>query len=222
MLTRIWNRRFIALIGFALPVVIVLTGFINFGSVLDSLSDYIDVRNKEVFVVMLLIVAWCLIKYNGYDFIDNLVGKLAGLFALGVLFFPNNADGWQSVVHFVSATGLFLVFAFMCLFLFTKTKDSPPNNIWHTIKSFRFGILRSDEPGMELKKKRNKVYVACGVAMLVSMLVTVLYNLLWQDTAMSVIKPVLTLEWLMIWAFAFSWMVKGQIILGDRRVRVEI
>jgi uncharacterized membrane protein YjgN (DUF898 family) len=75
---------------------------------------------------------------------------------------------------------------------------------------------------MELKKKRNKVYVACGVAMLVSMLVTVLYNLLWQDTAMSVIKPVLTLEWLMIWAFAFSWMVKGQIILSDRRVRVEV
>jgi hypothetical protein len=75
---------------------------------------------------------------------------------------------------------------------------------------------------MERKKIRNKVYVACGLAMLVSMLVTVLYNLFWQDTGMSVIKPVLTLEWLMIWAFAIAWMVKGQIILSDRRVRVEI
>jgi hypothetical protein len=200
----------------------VLSGFINFGSVLDSLSDYLDGRSKEVFIVMLLIVAWCLIKYKGYDIIDNLVGKLAGLFALGVLFFPNNAGGWQSVIHFVSATGLFLVFAFMCLFLFTKRKDAPPNNLWHTITSFRFGIIRSDEPGMERKKIRNKVYVACGISMLVSMLITVLYNLFWQDTGMSVIKPVLTLEWLMIWAFAIAWMVKGQIILSDRRVRVEM
>ena len=222
MLSRIWNRRFIALVGFALPVVIVLSGFINFGSVLDSLSDYFDVRSREVFVVMLLIVAWCLFKYNGYDFIDNLVGKLAGLCALGVLFFPNNAGGWQSVLHFVSATGLFLVFAFICLFLFTKTKDSPPNNLWHTIKSFRFGIIRSNEPGMEFKKKRNKVYVACGVALLVNMLITVLYNLFWQDTGISVIKPVLVLEWLMIWTFAFSWLVKGQIILSDKRVLVEV
>jgi hypothetical protein len=210
------------LVGFALPVVIVLSGFIDFGSVLDSLSDYIGARNKEVSVVMLLIVAWCLIKYKGYDFIDNFVGKLAGLFALGVLFFPNSTGGWQSVVHFVSATGLFLVFAFMCLFLFTKTKDSPPNNLWHTITSFRFGLIRSDEPGMERKKIRNKVYVACGISMLISMLVTILYNLFWQDTGMSVIKPVLMFEWLMIWAFAIAWMVKGQIILSDRRVRVEI
>jgi hypothetical protein len=193
-----------------------------FGSVRDSLSDYINIKSREVFIVMLLIVAWCLIKYNGYDFIDNLVGKLAGLFALGVLFFSNNAGGWQSVVHFVSATGLFLVFAFICLFLFTKTKESPPNNLWHTIKSFRFGIIKSNDPYMRLKKKRNKVYVACGVAMLVSMLLTVLYNLFWQDTGISVIKPVLVLEWLMIWAFAISWLVKGQIILSDRRVRVEV
>ena len=222
MIPQIWARRFLGILGLVLPVVIVLSGLLVFGSVRDSLSDYLNVKSREVFIVMLLIVAWCLIKYNGYDFIDNLIGKLAGLCALGVLFFPSNAGGWQSVVHFVSATGLFLVFAFMCLFLFTKTKDAPPNNLWHTITSFRFGIIKSDEPDMRLKKKRNKVYVACGVALLVNMLITVLYNLFWQDTGISVIKPVLVLEWLMIWAFALAWMVKGQIILSDRRARVEV
>ena len=75
---------------------------------------------------------------------------------------------------------------------------------------------------MLLKKKRNKVYVACGVFMLLAMVITIIYNLCWQDTIISVAKPVLTLEWLMIWAFGFSWLVKGQTIWSDKRIRIDI
>jgi hypothetical protein len=37
-----------------------------------------------------------------------------------------------------------------------------------------------------------------------------------------VAKPVLTLEWLMIWAFGFSWLVKGETIWSDRRIRIKL
>jgi hypothetical protein len=208
-------------LGFTLPVVVVISGFILFGSVQDSLSDYNGLGSR-VYVIMLLIVAVFLIRYRGYDIIDNIAGKMAGLFALGVVFFPNDAGGWQAVLHFVSATGLFLVFSFFCLFLFTKTNESRSNNLWHTIASFRFGIIKSNEPHMRLKKKRNKVYVACGLFMLLAMVITVVYNLCWQHTIISVAKPVLTLEWLMIWAFGFSWLVKGETIWSDRRIRIKL
>jgi hypothetical protein len=209
-------------LGFVLPVAVVVSGFVLYGSVQDSLSDYFSLRSRDTIIIMLLIVAWLLIKYRGDDFIDNIAGKLAGLFALGVVFFPNSGGGWQVVLHFVSATGLFLMFAFFCLFLFTRTKESPPNDLWHTIVSFRFGIIKSDEPDMHFKKKRNKVYVACGLIMLLSMIITVVYNLCWQHTGLSIIKPVLTLEWIMIWAFGFSWLVKGQTIWSDRKIPVEL
>jgi len=203
------------LLGFTLPVVVVLTGFILFGSVQDSLSDYNGLGSR-VYIIMLLIVAVSLIRYKGYDIIDNIAGKLAGFFALGVVFFPNDAGGWQAVLHFVSATGLFLVFSFFCLFLFTKTNESRPNDLRHTITSFRFGIIKSNEPRMRFKKKRNKVFVACGTFILLAMVITVVYNLCWQHTVISLAKPVLTLEWLMIWAFGFSWLVKGKTIWSDK------
>jgi hypothetical protein len=208
-----------AFLGFTLPLVVVLSGFILFGSVQDSLSDYNGLGSRA-YIIMLLMVAIFLIRYKGYDVVDNITGKLAGLFALGVVFFPNDAGGWQAVLHFVSATGLFLVFSFFCLFLFTKTKESRPNDLWHTIASFRFGIIKSNEPNMRLKKKRNKVYVACGLFMLLAMVITVVYNLCWQHTVISMAKPVLTLEWLMIWAFGFSWLVKGETIWSDKRIRI--
>lgn len=203
-------------------MVVVVSGIILLGSVQDSLSDYYAYRSREIYIVMLLAVAIFLMRYKGYDIIDNMAGKLAGVFALGVMIFPNNAGGWQSVVHFVSAAGLFLVFSFFCLFLFTKTKESRQNNLWHTIVSFRLGRIKTNEPNMHFKKKRNKVYVASGLFMLFGMVITVVYNLFWQDTAISVIKPVLTIEWLMIWSFGFSWLVKGKTIWRDKEIPVTI
>ena len=95
------------LIGFVTPLVVVFSGFALYGSVQDSLSDYYGLESQKIYIIMMLIVSWFLMKYKGYDLIDNIAGKLAGLFALGVLFFPSNAGGWQAVLHFVSATGLF-------------------------------------------------------------------------------------------------------------------
>lgn len=216
------TRRVLGFLGFILPVIVVTSGFFLLGSVQDSLSDYSDPRSREIFVVMLLTVAILLMRYRGYDIVDNIAGKMAGIFALGVMLFSNEAGGWESVVHFVSAAGLFIVFSFFCLFLFTKTKDSRPNDLWHTLISFRFGRIKTNEPHMQAKKKRNKVYIACGIFMVLGLVFTVVYNLCWKDTIISVIKPVLTLEWLMIWAFGFAWLVKGKTFWRDKEILIGI
>ncbi len=77
------TRRVLGFLGFILPVIVVTSGFFLLGSVQDSLSDYSDPRSREIFVVMLLTVAILLMRYRGYDIIDNIAGKLAGIFALG-------------------------------------------------------------------------------------------------------------------------------------------
>jgi hypothetical protein len=46
--------------------------------------------------------------------------------------------------------------------------------------------------------------------MVLGLIFTVVYNLCWKDTVISVIKTVLTLEWLMIWAFGFACWSKGK------------
>ena len=206
----IWLRRLMGALGFLLPVVLFFWGLALSGSILDSISDYYSLRTRDAFVGILFGIACILAAYKGYDRIDDITGKVAGLFALGVAFIPNTAGGWQTTVHLLFAAGLFLALSFFSLFCFTKTKESPPNDLRHTVTSFRFGRIKSNEEGMRRKKIRNKVYVTCGLIMLACLALIGLYYKFWENTAISVIKPVLWLEWVMIWAFGFSWAVKGE------------
>lgn len=215
----IWLRRLMGVLGLALPVVLVMWGLVLSGSVLNSISDYYSLRTRDAFVGILFAIAWFLAAYKGYDRIDDIAGKIAGVFALGVAFIPNSAGGWQTTLHFTFAAGLFLTLSFFCLFLFTKTAEAPGNDLRHTITSFRFGVIKSDEPRLRLKKRRNKVYVACGLIMLLCIVLTALYNWLGKNTSVSAIRPVLALEWLMIWAFGFSWLVKGETLWSDEKPR---
>ena len=221
LMSQTWTCRTIGALGFVFPVVVVISGFIIYGSVKDSLSDYYGSGSRDVFVIMMLLVAWFLIRYRGYDIMDNLAGKLAGTFALGVVFFPNNSGDWREVVHFVSATGLFLMFSFFCLFIFTKTEKSRPNHLRQTLASFRFCTIKSNIPEMRLKMRRNKIYVTCGLVILLGIVLVPIYNLFLQQTVISVVKPTLSLEWLMIWAFGLAGLVKGETIWSDRRIPVE-
>ena len=57
---------------------------------------------------------------------------------------------------------------------------------------------------------RNKVYVVCGIFMLVCIALVAIYGWFLQDTAIASIKPVFWLESLALWAFGWSWFVKGE------------
>ena len=189
-------RRVLGILGVALPFVLMLWGFALSGwsmELQDQISDYYSLRTRDVFVATLVAIGLFLFAYRGYERKDDIAGHFACLCALGVAFFPNSGEDWEQIVHFSSATGLFLVLAFFSLFLFTKSGGTPTPQ----------------------KRKRNRVYVTCGLVMLVCLALTGLYIFYLEDTAISDYKPVFWLESLMIWAFGISWFVKGDTLWRD-------
>jgi hypothetical protein len=102
-------------------------------------------------------------------------------------------------VHFIAAPSLFTVLAYFSLFLFTKTSaGSEPTNA---------------------KRHRNRVYIACGVAMILCIIGVAVAYALPSDATSSGVRPVFWLESLALWAFGTSWFVKGRTILKDQDLR---
>jgi hypothetical protein len=208
-------RRLIGIMGVGLPLVVVVWGlFLSGWPPLNSLSDYYSLRTRDAFVGILFVIGWILFAYKGYEKTDKIAGYLACVFALGVALFPNSGNYWERIVHFSSAACMFLILSFFSLFLFTKTKESP-KGFKRTVTSFRFRAARPGESLRPEKKMRNIIYIICGVVILICILLVGLYNLFWQDTTISSIKPILLLETLMTWAFGFAWFIKGETFWKD-------
>ena len=127
---------------------------------------------------------------NGLSF----VGALGGTAALGVALFPTAApeglseptwwSEWVRVIHYVSAVSLFVAFILFSLWLFRKS--SIP--------------LRGDRP-VE-KRRRDAVYLACGITMIVCVL--------WAGSSLFTNAPIFVPEAIAIVAFAISWLAKGE------------
>ncbi len=188
-------RRVVGALGVVLPVLLALWGFAlcDCVHVQPSISDYYRLRTRDVFVGILFTIGWFLFAYRGYERKDDVAGNLACLFALGVALFPSSGTQWERVVHFGSAFALFLVLSYFSLFLFTKSGGTPTPE----------------------KKIRNRIYTACGVSMLVCIALIGLYYWRLKDTAIAVLKPVFWLESSALWAFGFSWFIKGETLWKD-------
>jgi hypothetical protein len=208
-------RRIIGILGILLPIVLAVWGFgISRSFALqNSISDYYSLRTRDALVGILFVIAWFLFTYKPYS-VDGIAGIVGWLFALGVAFFPNSGSSTDGLIHFSSAIGLFLTLSFFSLFLFTKGTESP-QDFRGTISSFRFGAIKSNAPEKRQKKKRNRVYVICGLIILGCIITLSLYYAFWQKSVLSSIKPVFWLETIMVWAFGFSWLVKGETLWRD-------
>jgi hypothetical protein len=192
-------RKAVGLLGVAFPLVLSI-GCRLCGScdgIQPSISEYYGTEMRDVFVGLLFAIGLFLFSYRGYEPKDNLAGNLACAFAVGVALFPVTATiVWIRRSHYVFAAALFLTLAYFSLFLFTKTREDVP-------------------PTLE-KRKRNKVYVVCGTAILVWIALIPLYELFLTQTPLARLEPVFWLESLALWSFGISWIVKGEAILKDR------
>jgi succinate dehydrogenase/fumarate reductase cytochrome b subunit len=195
------HRQLIGYIGLGLPIILVLlaairptTNLPRWG-ILDSVSAYYYTGAVAAFVGMLVALALFLLTYRGYrnkyHWVDRVAGITAGCAAIGVAFFPTEAPkgvpalAWWSkpvgVTHYVSAVVLFAMFALFSLWLFRLgTSDHPPAG----------------------KRWRNRIYLTCGLAILV--------NMAWAAIAGARDKPIFLPESLALVAFAVSWLVKGR------------
>jgi uncharacterized membrane protein len=199
-------RKTVGVLGVALPFVVSLGGMIIFhDAIQSSISSYYHTGMRDVLVGALWTIGFFLYSYKGYERIDNIVGNLACVFAVGVSLFPTTADGVNSPtaefiggVHLLFAALFFLTLIYFSLVLFTKTnlnKQSTPE-----------------------KMQRNVVYKVCGYIMLACVVLMGIYHFL-PDSAVASLeayKPVYWLETLAILTFGISWLTKGEAILGDK------
>lgn len=187
-------RKAVGIIGIALPFVLVLGNILLWdGGFASSISAYYYTEMRDIFVGSLCAIGIFLMSYRGPERQDDIAGDLACVFALCVALFPTTADGQPTslsgVLHLASAAGLFLTLAFFCLKLFPKTKPgSTPT---------------------ASKRRRQQVYIACGWIILACIALIVFAANLPGDSAVKRMNPVLWLESLAVFAFGWSWLVKG-------------
>ena len=180
-------RCWIGGLGGALPFIVAALLW----KIPESISaTYYEPQTITPFMITLGAASVLLIFYTGYDLQDNLVNTAAGVFGLLVCLFPcGNAaldkvgtfqvpQGISGTVHNVAAVLFFGLLAYNSLFLFTK-----------------HGEHMTPE-----KKKRNVVFIVCGVGMVASF-------------ALLLLPPFRIKIWLVetfaLFFFAVSWLTKA-------------
>lgn len=190
-------RKTVGWIGLLLPFVLMLGVFIIFkGKVIDkSISHYYYSGMGDVFVGAICAIALFLFFYYGHNNWDNWTGNIAGLFALGVAWFPTTESGpitATGIVHFVCAASFFLTLAAFSLFLFTKKAINPTPQ----------------------KLKRNIIYIVCGIIMILCLVAIVIYKVFFEKSY-PCSSFVFWGETFALIAFGISWLTKGGTIYPD-------
>lgn len=202
-------RKAIGVIGIALPIVLVVGrlavnaicpgcgvyrgptgGYI----IQSSISSYYWTVVGDVLVGGLCAIGIFLFTYKGKKRRDDLAGDLACIFAVGVAFFPTSPGDETTIIgvlHYISAAGLFVTLAYFCLVIFQEDDIGPSD---------------------DLKPARNKVYRICGLVIVGCILGILAVNLLsmLEIRIPEILAPVFWLEAIAIWAFGWSWFVKGK------------
>lgn len=205
-------RLAIGLLALSLPFAVVLgKGLLDHSWVLQgSISSYYYTRARNYFVGALCALAVFFLSYeyrHVREFrVDNYLSNLASIAALGVAFLPTTrgdvpsttAEKTVGVFHYLSAAGLFGILAVFCLFLFTRSQGGKTPQ----------------------KVLRNRVYRVCGGVIVGCLVLCVVA--LWQ--APESWRALFWLESIMVWAFAVSWLVKGEFrgILADKPLAASV
>jgi hypothetical protein len=197
-------RKAIGIIGFALPFVLAFGKFLLQGpGIQRSISSYYHTDMRNVFVGSLCAIGVFLMSYRGYESKDEIAGRLASIFAIGVALVPTSPDtGGSSLekliggLHLSFAGLLFLTFAYFSLVLFTKTD-----------------LGKTPTPR---KLKRNMVYRFCGYTIVACIFLIAFVAIPAVKKLVEWLSPVFWLEAVAVVAFGVSWLVKGETILKDQ------
>lgn len=209
-------QRSIAFIGILLPIVLVFGHSFVQGDfqIKASLSAYYHTDFRNYFVGSMCVIGIFLWFYAGYDKIDDGVGNLACLFALGVAFCPTNSPidvpyclvtfpptstihyytcgifpQNFATIHYIFASLFIASLAFFCLCLFTKTGGEPPT---------------------AQKRIRNRIYIVCGVIITLVIAILLACRFALPSESFTQYKLIFWGEIVAIVSFAFSWLVKGE------------
>ena len=208
-------RNAIGWLGIGLPIVLLAGLIIIEGcDIQDSISDYYHTIMRDIFVGILCAVAFFFFTYKGYDIYDRVSTRIAAVFALGIAFFPTPAHlqescvltsyalpDWVGYVHFGSAICFFLTLTFISIFLFTKTNDEQET----------VAIKRIFHTPDKRKKQNNLIYVICGLVMFICLIIIALFKLYLSPRGiLADVDLIFWMEFIALFAFGISWVVKGE------------
>jgi len=192
-------RKSIGWIGILMPWVVRAVAKIRGGTpLLNSISAYYHTSGRDIFVGSLFGAGLFLSFYRGSldSRQDRILAVIWGIAAVFIGLVPMNPCDdphltclypGRPTYHFVPVAVFFAINIYMALFRFTRPSRLP--------------VTRE-------KQQRNKVYIACGAVMLVSVLA-----IAYQDRVRGgIFWP----EAIAIAAFGVAWLVKGQIVLADK------
>ena len=191
-------RKAVGFIGILLPFILMLGVVIIFkGEIIQqSISHYYHTGMGDVFTGALCAVALFMFFYSGHDKWDDRAGNVAGLFAIGVAWFPTTEVGSSDLIgkiHLTCAALFFLTLAIFSLFLFTKKGSDPTPQ----------------------KLRRNMIYITCGLIMVACLISLVIYlKFIQNDSSES--NFVFWAETVALIAFGVSWLTKGGTLHPDR------
>jgi hypothetical protein len=191
-------RALVGILGIALPIVMLLYALLlsPCGGIEQSISAYYHTHMRNVFVGILCGVGVFMITYNGYDTKDTVTSTLAGIFAICVALFPTSdvsaceqnglVNGTIGTIHITMALGLFAMFAYMSIALFTLTSGNMTDK----------------------KKQRNVLYRVCGWTVVACIVIMTLQK--FAGVFPATMRPVFWLETIALLAFGTSWLTKGE------------
>jgi hypothetical protein len=188
----------LAVIGFALPLVVLLAGVVLHHVWLEpSISQYYHTKGlissfttRDLFVGGLFAASACLYLYKGYSTKENVALNLAGVFAVFVAVLPTGAtpsdEGLVSKLHGASAVLFFVCIAYVSVF---RSRDT-----LHLLPAAK-------------QAEYARRYVRTGVAMIVSPLAAVVLSFA-LEPASRFRTSIFWVETLAVWTFAWYWIIK--------------
>lgn len=229
------QRFFASLIGviaIGLPTLLLVVSWLR-GCFYDSISHhYYAPILGDLFVVALATIGIFLFAYRGRSRREDVVSQLAGMAALGVALLPTTGAGISGttscsgraffgggsfeplyslfpgaeILHFCSAAFLLGFLAYYALFNFTQTHS--PDSI-------------DDQGGLTpAKRKRNRLYRASGITIIVCLVLLGLYAFNHGDWSFwNELNLTFWLESVALIAFGISWIVRGRVF--DTMLRDE-
>ncbi len=212
-------QKLIGGVAFSFPILVVLVGqWLDEGSWWrTSISAYYYSATGNVFVGILSALAIFFFSYEypsrpGYR-LDRRLSILAGFMAIGVALFPTPADGASATggadvmgwIHAVCAFVLFTVLGTLSLWFFTKSDRIEPGP---TRRERLLMIVwtpgRFRHPLPVPKRRRNLAYRVCGRVIFLSLAIMGVATVAEVDGHWF-----LLFECVATFAFATSWLVKG-------------
>ncbi|HEX7331205.1 MAG TPA: hypothetical protein VF290_06880 [Pyrinomonadaceae bacterium] len=203
-------RKAVGYLGLLMPI-LVRVGAYYFEQIPSntSISAYYYTSMRDLFVGTLAAIGVFLFCYRGTDTQDNVLTNIAGACAVAIGLLPTEPEYHPLIqakfpniltdecyrnhgplgYHIYVVGAFFLIISYLTIFRFTKPGPSDDIN---------------------RKRWRNKVYIACGIVMVICIALVVIIKL--RDYTSSIFWP----ETVAIVAFAIAWLTKGHAILKDR------